>query len=854
MNAGRLSLTILIGLLVIAPVWADPGQDSSTTGESTGFVSRTLEDDTGVHRYTLFVPRAYSPDRKWPLMVFLHGAGERGTDGNLPTTVGPGPYIRSHADEFPFLVLFPQCESQESRLLTGWAAGSPDAQRMLQMVQAVEADYAVDSEHRVLTGWSMGGYGVWSIAAQTPELWSALVPVSSGSEGEVAAALEATPVWAIHGQRDNVIRPSAARAVVSALREAGGSPWLTVVPTAGHDVWRTAYESQALYDWIAAPSNAGPIPALTPQAVAPKGAEPEPFEPVLEIANAAEVRLGNRLFSGLSYAIPSYVPQSALSGSIADIHDSTNAEGYWFNVTFSRISYSAELAQAKVEAIGKNQLRLRFGLENVNLTIGATYVRGSGRAATAGPVTIGIGHRRPVWLEIVVEPSVKDRALRLRTVSSSFRIENDNWYVSSPWGVSTSGLGMTRERVSRSIVQGLYSRKSRIEREVSAAVPSIMKWVEETLDISDAGRGVAAIWPLPVYRPDVRIWPEAVTTDANGASIRLGMAAAAPTPQPLPFRKIVAEPFTGDPEAATRTLQLTVNAGVLEPLSRLLVESQAARINVLDIPGDAFAPLVSRDQLAAAVPALQTMSEDVEIQTELVLKQPFSLASLPNDPAGEAAADTMTLRAPEAVLLVSMRPSAPDSAWVPIAEFDCGIEQNIQAEVGELRDASDLKLVPASEPQIRVTGGRQTAEDNRSATADENAQFERLLTEAWQAWISGQSFADTVIDDLDFRKTRLRLMDLRFAADAVVADFEIPPIAIHNLADQPLVYQVKGPLESWSKEHTLEPGKSHQYDVDYAVTWRRRTDSGDVIYTLKPGSHSEFRYPRAGGPPVLFSR
>ncbi len=861
---------------------ADTVPDNQRLNNPTGFVERQLVDADGRHRYVVFVPRNYSPDKKWPLVVFLHGAGERGTDGWLPTTAGIGPYLRAHEDTFPFLVVFPQCDDNQSRLLTGWSAELAPAKRMLQIVDTIETDYSVDPQHRILTGWSMGGYGVWSIAAATPDRWSAIVPVSSGGDPASVAPLKTMPVWAIHGNHDNVIRPSSAQMMIEALQTSKSHQWLTIVPDTGHDVWKIAYSSPSLYDWMKAPTSGSQPPQLAAFIEKSAGTAPEKAEPVLEISNAAQLRMGNRLLNGLSYAIPGRVPASALSGSLADIHDTTSAEGYWFNVTFARIGYSSELAQARVAAVGKNRLQLQLALKNVNLTIGNTYIRGSRRSATAGPVTIFIGHQRPAWLNIVAEPYVMDRKLRLRTVSSDFHIDRDNYSVSSPWGVSVRGLGMDPDNVSDSIVQGLYGQKSRIESEVSAAVPSIMSWVEETLDISDANQGISAIWPLPVYRPNVSVWPESVSTDDQGVSIGLGLQAAAPASQSLPFRRVVAEPSAVNAVAGNATLQMSINSSVMKPLSQLLVESGVTRINVLDIPGDAFVPLVTRDELIGAIPEMTEQSEDVEIQTELLLKQSFALNSSgtqpeasiddargvtkeeppssrvdsqhppDNSPANDSG--TLSLVAPQLAFVVSIRTAATGNVWTPIAEFQCRVSQAIRSTVSEIRDGSNLSLIPAADADLAVLSGQQFAAQPRSADDAEKQAFATLLSKSWAKWISGQSFSQTTIADLDFQRTCLRMLNMRFVAGSIVAEFEIPPIAIYNLAPEPLVFDLYSPKDGWSLGLTLQPQKSLRYDIDYSLTYRRNSPSGLIHYTLKPGSHSEFRVPQVGGPPALFTR
>ncbi|MCA9066010.1 MAG: hypothetical protein KDA96_23235, partial [Planctomycetaceae bacterium] len=621
----RRSVVFLLTLAVIAicPVaWADEADRQPRTG----FIDRVFSDETGDHRYVLFVPHSYSPDKKWPVIVFLHGAGERGSDGRLQLTAGLGPFVRKHEKNFPFLALFPQCEEGQARILDGWSAQAEASHRMLKILDSVEADYSVNPAHRILSGWSMGGYGVWSIAAATPDRWSALISVSGGGDAALAKSLKEIPAWAIHGARDNIVRPSAVQGLISELQEQGATPWLTIVPNAEHDVWKSVFASEDVYRWMLSPTNEGTPPNLTPSA---EGEETDaPFLPVLEIANAAELRLGNRLLNGLSYAIPSYVPDSALKGAIADIQDTTNADGYFFNVQMSRIGYDAKLAQARVTAIGRNRLQLKLALEKVNVTIGQISIWGDGRSAVAGPSSISIGHARPAWLTIEVEPYVENRRIRLKTVRSGFQIDPDNYLVTPPWGVSVRGLGMDRRRVSNSIVQGLYGRRQQIESEVSAAVPSILKWVEETLDIGDAGMGVSAIWPLPVYRPAIRIWPEAVQTDNQGVTLRLGLAAAAPTSQPLQFRSVELSD-SAERIGPETTLQLNVHTGVMEPLSQLLVESQVASINVLDIPGDAFAPLARNTALASAIPGFRDMPEQTVIRTEFQLRKPFLLKTSP---------------------------------------------------------------------------------------------------------------------------------------------------------------------------------------------------------------------------------
>ncbi len=857
------------GLVLACLMLTGPGVSpafAQQESQKTGFLQRTHTDDGGDHKYQLFVPTDYSADTQWPIIVYLHGAGERGNDGDTPTQVGMGPFLRARQDVFPCLVLFPQCEDMDSRLLHGWQADGSDAKRMLQILKEVEQEYSVDPQRRILTGWSMGGYGAWSIGAATPDLWSAVVPVSSGGDAALAPQWPKVPVWTIHGQRDNVVRPSAVTGLIDELRIQGRAPWLSIIPDAGHDVWKAAYGSEAVLNWMLAPTNEGLPPQLSATAESINAATAEhDFEPVLEIPNAVAIRLGNRMLSAVSYAIPGRVPNGAVSGDIPNIRDSTSAEGITFAVTFSRIRYRGKVSRAKVKAVGKDQLRLQLGLTDVSLTIGSTYIRSRRRSATAGPITIGIGTRRPVWLNIDVEPYVQDRRMRLRALSSSFRIESDNWHVTRPRGISTRGLGMTQSRVSNALVQGLYARKSRIEREVVAAVPSILNRIEDMLDLSDAGQATDAVWPLPVYHPVAKAWPQTVSTDSNGVSITMGLSVAAPTRQDLAFRVADSNAEVLLPAGSEETLQVGISSRMLGPLTQLLVESDVAQINVLDIPGDAFVDLTRRDRLMELIPELADHPEDLEIQTELVLTKPMSLqqesssadSSQRDSSAAPANSSTpsgvLHLNAPEAVLRIAIRESG-DSKWTPAAEFELSVSQRITVQVSKMEEASDVRLLPAADVQVIVPRGRMLIGEHSDADEAARSIVAMMFSDAWNTWIAGETFTETQIAALDFQQTRLQLQDILFADDTIVASFDISPVRIANLSDEVHTYELKGPVSDWGGPYKLEPGESHRYDLDYSFSYRWTSNGKTTVYTLKPGSESEFRVPSGGGPATLFRK
>ena len=167
-----------------------------------------------------------------------------------------------------------------------------------------------------------------------------------------------------------------------------------------------------------------------------------------------------------------------------------------------------------------------------------------------------------------------------------FEIPLDDWYVTAPYGVSTSGLGMTSDRVSSGLVEGIYGQSLRIEQEVQSIVPFLLTKVEERLDLSEVSQVANAFWPLPVYRPRLQVYPQSVSTDDKGISLVMGVTAAAIDPRKAPATPRVERPAGVEigSVAGGTDLRVGVAPDVLQPLTKMLIDDDVARINVLDIP------------------------------------------------------------------------------------------------------------------------------------------------------------------------------------------------------------------------------------------------------------------------------
>ncbi len=237
-----LAVALLGGPALTQPVKTeDPLQARQFTGQITRRV--TLP-------YLLYVPRAAAsqPDRRWPLILFLHGAGERGSDVWLVAKHGPPKIVREQPD-FPFVVLAPQCPAGRT-----W-----DNDELLALLDDVLARLPVDPTRVYLTGLSMGGYGTWSLGLAHPERFAAIVPICGGgdpiramlADPAKAEALRSLGVWAFHGARDPVVKLAESERMVEALRRAGvREVELTVYPEAQHDSWTETYANPRLYEWL----------------------------------------------------------------------------------------------------------------------------------------------------------------------------------------------------------------------------------------------------------------------------------------------------------------------------------------------------------------------------------------------------------------------------------------------------------------------------------------------------------------------------------------------------------------------------------------------------------------------------
>ena len=204
-------------------------------------VKLTAQGQTITSNYLLYLPEAYGKKKSWPLILFLHGAGERGSDLYLVKLYGPPKFLETKKD-FPFIVVSPQCPVKD------WWPNRIDS--LMALLDDVTDRYNVDIERVYLTGLSMGGYGTWALAGQYPERFAAIVPICGQGDVSDADALKDTPMWVFHGAKDTTVPLSNSEEMVAAVREAGGNVKFTIYPEAGHDSWTETYNNEQLYEWL----------------------------------------------------------------------------------------------------------------------------------------------------------------------------------------------------------------------------------------------------------------------------------------------------------------------------------------------------------------------------------------------------------------------------------------------------------------------------------------------------------------------------------------------------------------------------------------------------------------------------
>jgi len=256
----RYCLFLLACLWIGGPVFAKTHE--------TGFLDRNITLHGETYKYQVFVPDNWTPRQKWPVILFLHGSGERADDGLQQTDSGIGTAIRVDRSRVPAIVVMPQCRKNL------WWVEPPMTELAIATLEAATKEFRGDTAKTYLTGLSMGGYGTWYLAQKYPGRFAALVVICGGihppaatlkshpelikwapedgpkSYAEAAARIGKVPVWIFHGADDEIVPVTESQRMQAAMKQIGAEVHYTEYPSIKHVSWDKAYDEAKLFPWL----------------------------------------------------------------------------------------------------------------------------------------------------------------------------------------------------------------------------------------------------------------------------------------------------------------------------------------------------------------------------------------------------------------------------------------------------------------------------------------------------------------------------------------------------------------------------------------------------------------------------
>jgi len=443
-------------------------------------------------------------------------------------------------------------------------------------------------------------------------------------------------------------------------------------------------------------------------------------------------------------------------------------------------------------------------------------------------------------LSFDVKPYIKDNRLKLQLLRTRFTIPQDNWYVSGPAGVSTRGIGMTSEKVSSGLIDGIYGSKGRIEEEVKAIVPGLVDELEKQLNFDEATQIVNAIWPLPVYHPRMKLGASQVVTDKQGISLsfELSVAALDSDAQKGSIQRLTAIGRSVHDIPKVTELQVGVAPSILKPLTEMLVAADVARIPVQDVPGHSFALLADPKTLQQVFPDLKQYGNDVKIWSELILTKPIQVED--TGKSKTAGGNQFKFVVPQAAISMAIKNSADEKAWVPYAEFSLSVSQKVEPQIVD-RSFSKRALRLDWEGAAQLSGNARYAPEYKpQATTINQEKLRSLVLTAWTDWTKQGPASLAEIPDIELGFGRYRIKSVNWSAPELMATFSVPELKITNNTKVEMDYELKSPYSDWGGPYKLKPGESHAFDAATPLIYRRLINNRMRVYTLAAGSHYEF--------------
>ncbi|MDP3849358.1 MAG: PHB depolymerase family esterase [Luteolibacter sp.] len=232
----------------------------ASSNAADDYAAETFAGTNGALPYRFLSPATIQPETKYPLVIFLHGAGERGDDNIRQLHHGGSLFLDADTRrKFPAFVIFPQCPDGKRWVEVDWGDPKPHQQPkgpsaamspLIELIPELLKSKPIDTSRVYVMGISMGGFGVWDLAARHPDWFAAAVPICGGADDSTAPLLARMPIWTFHGDQDNTVKTGRTRSMVEALRKAGGNPKYSELPGIAHNSWSPAFANPDLLPWL----------------------------------------------------------------------------------------------------------------------------------------------------------------------------------------------------------------------------------------------------------------------------------------------------------------------------------------------------------------------------------------------------------------------------------------------------------------------------------------------------------------------------------------------------------------------------------------------------------------------------
>jgi len=250
----------LVVLMLDAAIVASPRAVRAAGSWQDLYEAKTYRNADGKKLpYRLLKPEKIEPGKSYPLVLFLHGGGENGSDNDLHLYIGAEDFAKAeNRRKHPCFAVFPQCPAgsswgpQHSKSPQNTKSEKPldTLDLALELVDTLMAKLPIDKKRIYVTGLCTGGVGTWNAIQRRPKFFAAAIPICSGGDVAQAARLKNVPIWAFHGDQDPVVPVEDTRTMIAAIRKAGGKPKMTIYPGAGHNSWTATYGNPEVMAWL----------------------------------------------------------------------------------------------------------------------------------------------------------------------------------------------------------------------------------------------------------------------------------------------------------------------------------------------------------------------------------------------------------------------------------------------------------------------------------------------------------------------------------------------------------------------------------------------------------------------------